>query len=165
MEQVFAREWKSLCHVQLFVTPWTIQFMEFFSPEYWSGWPFPSAGDLPNLGIEPRSPMLQVDSLPAESQGKPKNTGVGRLSLLQWIFLTQESNWGFLHCRQILLQLSYGWLASLRHCGLGVLTDDFCVHEAICLHCTLSSKTSIDHFIITDGSCLKCCSSCVCKVY
>ena len=70
--------------------PWTIHSMEFFSPEYWSGWPFPSAGDLPNLGIEPRSPVLQVDSLPAESQGKPKNTGVGCLSLLQWIFLTQE---------------------------------------------------------------------------
>ena len=37
-------------------------------------------------------------SLPAEPQGKPKNTGVGSLSLLQQIFLTQESNWGLLHC-------------------------------------------------------------------
>ena len=43
----------------------------------------------------------------AEPQGKPKNTGVGGLSLLQQIFLTQESNLGFLHCRQILYQLSY----------------------------------------------------------
>ena len=34
--------------------------------------------------------------------GKPKNTGVGSLSLLQWIFLTQELNQGLLHCRQIL---------------------------------------------------------------
>ena len=42
--------------------------------------------DLPNPGITPRSPALQADSLPAEPQGKPKNTGVGRLSLLQWIF-------------------------------------------------------------------------------
>ena len=50
---------------------------------------------------------MQVDSLPAEPQGKPKNTGVGSLSLLQRIFLTQESNWGLLHCRQILYQLSY----------------------------------------------------------
>ena len=39
--------------------------------------------------------------------GKPKNAGVGSLSLLQEIFLTQESNWGLLHCRQILYQLSY----------------------------------------------------------
>ena len=45
-----------------------------------------------------QSPALQVDSLPAEPQGKPKNTGVGSLSLLQRIFLTQESNWAFLHC-------------------------------------------------------------------
>ena len=36
-----------------------------------------------------------------------KNTGVGSLSLLQWICLTQESNQGLLHCRQILCQLSY----------------------------------------------------------
>ena len=81
--------------------------MEFSRPEYWSGQPFPSPGDLPNPGVEPRSPSLQVDSLPAELQGKPKNTGVDSLSLLQWIILTQESNQGLLHCRQILYQLSY----------------------------------------------------------
>ena len=45
--------------------------------------------------------------LSAEPQGKPKNTGVGSLSLLQQIFPTQESNRGLLHCRQILHQLSY----------------------------------------------------------
>ena len=49
---------------------------------------------------------LQVDSLPAEPQGKPKKTGVGSLSLLQGIFPTQESNWGLLHRRWILYQLS-----------------------------------------------------------
>ena len=53
-----------------------------------------------------RSPMLQADSLPAESQGMPKNTGVGSLSLLQGIFPTQELNQGLLHCRRILYQLS-----------------------------------------------------------
>ena len=56
---------------------------------------------------QPRAHILQVDSLPAEPQGKPKNTGVGSLPLLQWIFLTQESNWGLLYCRRILYQLSY----------------------------------------------------------
>ena len=81
--------------------------MEFSRLEYWSGYPFPSPGDLPNTGIKPRSPTLQEDSLPAEPQGKPKDTGVGSLFLLQWIFLTQESNQGLLHCRQILYQLSY----------------------------------------------------------
>ena len=58
--------------------------MDFSRLEYWSGLlPCPSPGDLPNPGIEPRSPALQVDSLPSEQQGKPKNTGVGSLSLLQ----------------------------------------------------------------------------------
>ena len=68
---------------------------------------FPSPGDLPNPGMKPRSPGLQADSLPAEPQGKPMNTGVGSLSLLQQIFLTQESKQGLLHCRWILYQLSY----------------------------------------------------------
>ena len=45
--------------------------------------------------------------LPSEPPGKPRNTGLGSLSLLQGIFLTQELNQGFLHCRQILYQLSY----------------------------------------------------------
>ena len=64
-----------------------------------------------NPGIEPRSPALQVDSFPSEPPGKPKNTGVGSLSLLQRIFLTQESNWHLLHCRKSLYQLSYqGWI-------------------------------------------------------
>ena len=68
---------------------------------------FPSPGDLPNPGIELRSPALQADSLPVEPQGKPKNTGVGSLSLLQQIFPTQESNQDLLHCRQICYQLAY----------------------------------------------------------
>ena len=61
----------------------------------------------PNPGVEPTSPALQAHSLPAEPQGKPKNTGVGSLSLLQRIFVIQELNWGLPHCRQILYQLTY----------------------------------------------------------
>ena len=91
----------------LFETPWTIQSMEISRPEYWSGQPFPSLEDLPNPGIDARSPVLQVDSLPAKPQGKPMNTGVGSLSLLQWIFLTNESNWGLMHCRWTVYKLSY----------------------------------------------------------
>ena len=48
--------------------------------------PFPFPRDLPNPGITPISPALQADSLPAEPQEKPKNTGVGSLSLLQQLF-------------------------------------------------------------------------------
>ena len=54
----------------------------------------------------PRSLTLQVDSIPSEPARKPKNTGVGSLSLLQGIFLTQELNQGLPHCRKILHQLS-----------------------------------------------------------
>ena len=64
-------------------------------------------GDLPNPGIEPRSPTLQADSLLAEPQGQPNNIGEGSLFGLQGIFLTQESSQGLLHCRQILYQLSF----------------------------------------------------------
>ena len=63
--------WKSLSCVQIFVILWTIESMEFSRPEYWSGWPFPSPGDLPNPGIKSRSPAFQADSLPAEPRGMP----------------------------------------------------------------------------------------------
>ena len=79
---VRVKKWKLLSCVQLFGTPRTIQSMGFSRPEYWSGYLFPSPGDLPSPGIKPRSPALQIDSLPAEPPGKSKNTGVGRLSLL-----------------------------------------------------------------------------------
>ena len=67
---------KSLSRVRFFATPWTLAHqtppsMGFYRQEYWSGLPFPSPGDLPNPGIEPRSPTLQADSLPAEPPGKP----------------------------------------------------------------------------------------------
>ena len=58
------------------MTPWTIAHqaplsMGFFRQEYWSGLPCPPPGDLPDLGIEPESPALKVDSLPTELPGKP----------------------------------------------------------------------------------------------
>ena len=116
--------------------PWTVAhhtrpYMDFPGK---SEFPFPSPGDLPNSGIEPRSPALQADSLLTESPGKPKvtqscltvcdpmgysppgasihrnspgkNTGVCCYAL-QGIFPTQGSNPGLLHCRQILYCLSH----------------------------------------------------------
>ena len=67
---------KLLSLVRLFATPWTAayqasQSIGFSRQEYWSGLPFPSPGDLPNLGIEPRSPALQADALLSELPGKP----------------------------------------------------------------------------------------------
>ena len=62
--------------VQLFVTPWTIAHQAppsigFSRQEYWSGLPFPSPGDLPDPGIEPKSSTLQADALTSEPPGKP----------------------------------------------------------------------------------------------
>ena len=56
---------KLLSRIQLFATPWTVacqdpQSVGFPRQEYWSGLPFPSPGDLPDPGIEPRSPALQA---------------------------------------------------------------------------------------------------------
>ena len=79
----------------------------FSRQEYRNGLPCPPPGGLPDPRVKPRSPTLQVDSLPAEPPEKPKNTGVGSLSLLQGTFLTQESNQGLLLYRWILYQLSY----------------------------------------------------------
>ena len=78
----------------------------FSRQEHWSGLPCPLPGDLPNPWVEPRFPSLQAGSLLSELPGKPKNTGVGSLFLLQGIFQTQESNWDLLHCRWIFYQLS-----------------------------------------------------------
>ena len=56
---------------RLFATPWTSLSIGGFSrEEYWSGLPFPSPENLPNPGIKPGSPALQVDSLPSERPGK-----------------------------------------------------------------------------------------------
>ena len=65
----------SLCRVQLFATPWTIAYQAppsvgFSRQEYWNGLLFPSPGDLPNPGIEPRSPTFQADALTSEPPGK-----------------------------------------------------------------------------------------------
>ena len=66
---------KSLSHVRLFASPWTVAHqaplsLGFSRQEHWSGLPFPSPGDLPNLGIEPGSPALQADALSSEPLGK-----------------------------------------------------------------------------------------------
>ena len=58
------------------MTPWTVAdqaplSMGFSRQQYWSGLPFPFSEDLPDPEIKPRSPALQVDSLPFELQGSP----------------------------------------------------------------------------------------------
>ena len=67
----------SVCHVQLFVTSWTVAHqiplsIEFSRQKYWSGLPFPSPGDLPNQRIKPTSPALQADSFLSEPPGSQR---------------------------------------------------------------------------------------------
>ena len=78
----------------------------------WVAFPFSRGSSQPR--DQTQVSHIQVDSLPAEPQGKPKNTGEGSLSILQQIFPTQESNQSLLHCRQILYQLSYQGSPTLR---------------------------------------------------
>ena len=101
-----------LSHVQLFATPWSVAcqaplFMGILQIRILEWVAMPSSRDLPNPGIKPRSPTMRADSLPSEPPGKPKNTGIGSLSLLQGNFPNQELNQGLLHCRWTLYQLSY----------------------------------------------------------
>ena len=86
----FIHESKSCSVMSNSATPWTIQSMEFPRPEYWSGQHFPSPGEIPNLGIEPRSPTLQADSSPVEPQGKPVcfHICIGELSRTDLEYIT-----------------------------------------------------------------------------
>ena len=97
MEMVSERCALALCcassfsRVCLFLAPWTVArqaspSMGILQAGIRHGLPCPPPGDLPKPGVEPRSPALQVDSLLSEPPGKPRNTGVGSLSLLQGIF-------------------------------------------------------------------------------
>ena len=101
-----------LSHIRFFVTPWTVAHQAPLSMRIlharileWVDMPSSRVSSQPKN--KPRSPALQADSLPSEPPGKPKNTGVCSLSLLQGISLTQKLNQGVLHCRQILYQLGY----------------------------------------------------------
>ena len=72
---VCVRVCESLSRVQLFATLWTVAYqaplsMKFSRPAHWNELPFSPPGDLPNPGIEPRSPALQTDSLPSEPAGQ-----------------------------------------------------------------------------------------------
>ena len=94
MSNSFAAPRAAACQAPL---PWG-----FSRQEHKGGLSCPLLGDLPNPEIKPRSPALQADSLLSEAPEKSQYTGVGNQSLLQGIFLTQESNLGLLHFKRIL---------------------------------------------------------------
>ena len=108
----------------------------FSRQEYWSGLPFPSPGDLPNLGIEPRSPALQADALPSELLGKAKDK-----------FPDQGSNLGPLHWE-------HGVLATgpLRKSLVHLLTLMFCLSYFCVLRPGLSQLLGPDVGRLTMGA-------------
>ena len=77
---------------QLCLTRQSPLFMGLSKQEYWSGLPFPSPGDLPDPGIEPRSPELQVDTLLSESPGKPQYV-LTYLKQKTWVRLGRTEGW------------------------------------------------------------------------
>ena len=116
MKQIYksASLWK--VKVSPSVVSSSLQFHGLYGPwtslgqKKWVAFPFP----FPRGSSQPRD-WTQVSCIAgrfftAEPQRKPKNTGVGSLSLLQGIFQTQKSNQGLLHCRRILYQLSRKFL-------------------------------------------------------
>ena len=101
---------KSLTCVRLFATPQTIAYqvppsMGFSRQEYWSGLPFPSPADLPNPGIEPRSPALQTDALPSEPPSLLKPQPQWSL----WLAVFGDLSHCFLSSRLPFRALPQGW--------------------------------------------------------
>ena len=144
-------KWKSLSRVQLFSTPWTIQSMRFFRPEYWSGLPCSSPGDLSSPRIKPRSPTLQADSLPMEPPGKPN--GRGALLLIQscklgvsQVQVPYVRRW---ISQQIIIMSE--WLIDLLFWGIRLHHQFLCPwYWSESNHCLKWSKTSdwLDHNLV-----------------
>ena len=102
-----------LSHVQFFETPWTVAHqtplsMGFSRQEYWSGLPFLSPGELPNPGIEPRSPALQAETLTSQPPGWVQ---ISALKSYRWA--EQKEAWT---TRKIIMDLSQTCPYSLWSC-------------------------------------------------
>ena len=110
-----------------------IQSMKFSRAEHWSGKLFPSPEDFPNPGMEPRFPALQVDSLPAEPQGKPKNTGVG--SLFFFSRFSWPRNWTWVS--SIAGRFFTNWAIREAHI-LSVSASIYCSFDSLVIFCILS---------------------------
>ena len=102
--------------------------------EYWSGFPFPSPGDLLDPGIEPRSPASQADSLPSEPLGKPH--------CVCWD--SHKGSLMFKARRHVTVLLVGDWQGSIRACGRGGLWQ-LSSENSICQKCLYSSSLHPSH--------------------
>ena len=104
---------------ETFVTPWTLArhtplSMEFSRQEYWSGMPFPSPEDLPNLGIEPMSPALQVDSSPSKPSGKNLTSHLQSSSNEILFLIAHAHQFDRVLWREYLVLIRVSWNSFLR---------------------------------------------------
>ena len=134
------------------MTPWAIESMD--SPGQNTGVDSLSLlrGIFPIQGLN-SGKELQVNSLPAEPQGKPKTAGVGSLSLLQGFFPTQESNRGLLHCRWILYQLNYEGSPSPKQVSEShsVMSNFLRPHGLYSLRNSPGQNTGVDSLSLLQG--------------
>ena len=119
----------------------------------WAAMPSPP-GDLPNPRIEPRSPALQVDSLLSEPPGKPKNTGVGSLSLLQGIFPTENQARVFCTAGGFSPQVLDSH-RTMRTRGTNVCPSECFSLDAVVL-CTHTENTSLKSDILIETTEINC---------
>ena len=122
------------------ITPQTIESMEFSGPEYWSGLPRPSPGDLPNPRIELRSPALQEDSLPAEPKGKPiRALVIDNLNINATIVLSSTKMtincWNHLNT----------WMLNFWRSGSDKLDDVYLLRILCCVSIILCGKWIFGH--------------------
>ena len=130
----------SLSRVQLFATPWTVAYqappsMGFSRQEYWSGLPFPSPGDLPDPGIEPRSPTFQADALTSEPPGNLIKGHIHAKSLKLCLTLCSpmdcsqpgSSVYGILQARIL------EWVAMPSSRGSSRRRDPTCISDVSCV--------------------------------
>ena len=115
-------KWKCelLRHVWFFVTLWTVACqaplsLGFSTQEYWSGFPCPCSGDLPNPGIKPGSPTLQTESLPSEPPGKPL---MDLYVASNAILCSHEPAWEFWHSYPQTKCMGLGVYNFLKYCQM-----------------------------------------------
>ena len=125
--------------------------MGFSRQEYWSGLPFPSPGNLPNPGIEPRSPTLQTDTLPSEPPGK-SNTWL--ISWSKWKVKVKVAQWCLTLCNPMDCNLPgssvHGILQARILERVAIPRSLLNVSGFLCIiyDCWIGSRTKFSYFII-----------------